>query len=827
MRLKPKLLSLLIPLMLIPLFGMAWMSYVQIHEQTDGRIERELSTLLSQSKMHSLALISTAKANLQLFARSDQIQTYLLNSSEFDRYTLLQPSLLRLLASYQAAYPEYYEIRILTPDGFEDTRSVKGIHNNLTEEEAGSELFVRLQANKDETLIRFQEDPDDGKFVLYAGKAIHLRDAGQDPILSQPQLRGYLVLTIDLGVLSKLITDSELGSAGNFFAVDGAGIIRIHVDPHQIGARLAPELVTSLKTGGLPQTDFSGALWDQHAQFKVSRVTDNYWLVAAYPEMEMRANANQLAQSVAAITLLAVLVLVTSSFWFMNVIFVRPVQKLSAAARQVSEGNLRVDVDVTTNDEIGELAKAFRDMGEGLHTSQEQIRFHAYHDTLTGLPNRFMFREHLAQAVIRAKQYEQTLGLLFADVDGFKRVNDMLGHHAGDELLQAISERVRSVVRQQDVMGNPGEVGTAMNVVSRIGGDEFVVLVSQLTSAIEAGKVAARLIDVIAKPFQIAGQEVYIGISIGIAIFPTDTETPEDLLRHADIAMLHAKVAGKNNFQYYSRAMNAVATNSLALEARLHRAMERQELFLVYQPKIDLQSGRTVGVEALLRWNHPEEGMIPPSTFIPIAEQVGMINAIGDWVLRAACEQIRAWENTAAGDLVVAVNISGQQLANQYFGDTIQEIIRDTGLSTRRLEFEITETAIMRLESNIDAAFRMIRDLGIAISLDDFGTGYSSLSHLRRFPINYLKIDRSFVDEALSNPDDRAIVSAIIGMARNLGLQVVAEGVESYEQAEFLREKGCDYAQGHFFGRSMSAHDVLRRMQGELHETKMPVGPGR
>ncbi|MBU1190760.1 MAG: EAL domain-containing protein [Gammaproteobacteria bacterium] len=816
MRLKPKLLSLLIPLLLIPLLGMAWVAYVQMHEQTEEKIERELSTLLNQLKMHSMAMMTTAEANLDLFANSSQLHTYMLNESESERYSLLQPSLMRLFASYQAAYPEYYEIRILLPDGYEDTRSAKVQYANVIDDESGTELFLEMQGNQDKVISSYQENVDDGRFVLYVGKAIKLRDAGQDPILSKPLLRGYLVLTVDLKSIGDLVTKSLHGADGGLFAIDRDGVIRMHADAARIGTSLAPDVVDALQDLGESNAEYAGLLDGERSHFQAAKISDNLWFVAAYPESQLRANADLLARTVAGITLLAVIILVAASFWFMNAVFIRPVQKLSAAARQVREGNLRVDLDVRSGDEIGDLAKAFREMGEGLYASQEQIRFHAYHDNLTGLPNRFMFREHLEQAVTHAKHSNEILGVLFADVDGFKRVNDTLGHHAGDELLKAISERVRSVVRSQDLMGRAGDPEPAMNVVSRIGGDEFVVLVTQMEYPVEAGKIAQRIIDVISMPFMIAGQEIYIGISIGIAILPADTDNAEDLLRHADVAMFHAKAAGKNNFQFYSRTMNAVATNTLALESRLHRAMERDELFLVYQPKIDLCSGRTLGVEALIRWNHPEEGMIPPDVFIPVAEEVGMINAIGEWVLRNACQQVRAWEQTLARDLIVAVNISSHQIANQHFGATVQKIIHETGLSPGHLEFEMTETAVMQMESVVDETFRMIRDLGITISLDDFGTGYSSLSHLRRFPINFLKIDRSFVDEALTNVDDRAIVSAIIGMAQNLGLQVVAEGVETREQADFLREKGCDFAQGYFFGRPMSAENILTHLHDEL-----------
>jgi diguanylate cyclase len=815
MRLKGKLLSLLVPLLLVPLLLLAWASYTQLRDQAVERHQRELTTLLGQLQLTSRALLDTAAANLELFANSSQIQAYLLNDSEADRYLLMQPSLLRLLASYQAAYPEYYEIRLLLPDGYEDTRAVRGAGRNHTDDESGSALFRALERSRDAVLLRFDENPDDGKFVLYAGKAIGLRDASDDPLSAAPKLRGYLVLTIDLAGLVRQIAASQAGASGHLFAVDGDGVVRIHADPRRIGTRLTPEWVERLQQGDADQSARTGLLDGLAVSFQGARIDENLSLVTAYPAAVIDAGTAQLAQVVAGIALLALIVMVAVSYWFMNSVFIRPVQQLRDATRQVREGNLRVELDVASGDEIGDLARAFREMGEGLHASQEQIRFHAYHDNLTGLPNRFMFREQLEQAVSHARHYQETLGVLFADVDGFKRVNDTLGHHAGDELLRQISERIRSIVRQQDYLGRPDDLDPTLNVVSRIGGDEFVVLVSQMSHAVEASKIAQRIIDAIARPFQIADQEIYVGISIGVALYPIDAESAEELLQRADMAMFHTKAAGKNNFQFYSSQMNAVAINSLSLEARLRRAMERDELFMAYQPKIDLRSGRTVGVEALLRWNHPEEGMIPPATFIPIAEEVGLINTLGEWILRSVCRQVRAWEDTAAADLVVAVNISSRQIANPRFGLIVQQILREYGVPGARLEFEMTETSIMLMESYIDAAFRTIRDLDITISLDDFGTGYSSLSHLRRFPIDYLKIDRSFVDEALTSPDDRAIVSAIIGMAQNLGLQVIAEGVETAEQARFMREKGCDLAQGYYFGRPMPAADLLQYLARE------------
>lgn len=828
MHLRAKLLSMLVPLLLLPLLGLAWVAYTQLHEQAEEKAGREMQSLLSQLELHTQALLTTTQANLELFANSGQLQSYLLNPSESDRFLLLQPSLLRLFSSYQDAYPEYYEVRIVMPDGFEDTRAVRGVPDNVTEYETQTALFRQLQQTGDHVVLQFAENPDDGRFVLYAAKPILLRDAAVDPILSKPLLRGYLILTVALDSLTERLAASDIGAQGYMFAIDGAGTVRVHADKARLGTRLSDDILAGLNRLTDPGQKYVGELDDKVVHYQTAGLHNNLRLVSAYPESSFRAAGRVLAEVLTGITLLALVVMLTFAYWFMNVFFIRPVQKLRAATRQVGEGNLRVELDVSSNDEIGDLARAFSEMGESLHESQEQIRFHAYHDNLTSLPNRFMLREYLEHAVGRAKRYHETLGVLFADVDGFKRVNDTLGHHAGDELLRQISERISKVVRQDDVLGRPGDEAVNEDVVSRIGGDEFVVLINQMNYSVEAGKVAQRIIDVIGKPFTVAGQEIYVGISIGVALYPTDAEDADDLLKHADIAMFHAKAAGKNNFQFYSSAMNAVAINKLALEANLHRAMESDELFLVYQPKIDLLSGRTIGVEALLRWQHPEEGMIPPSVFIPVAEEVGLINALGDWIMQTACQQIRDWQTGVCRDLVVAVNISSQQIVNPVFFTRVREILQSTDISPERLDFELTETSIMLMESTVDEVFAQIHALGITISLDDFGTGYSSLTHLRRFPIDSLKIDRSFVDEALTNPDDKAIVSAIIGMAKNLGLRVTAEGVEVSGQADFIRNLGCDYAQGYYFGRPMTADQIQARLEAECDAARqLPLLAGQ
>ncbi|HEY9149254.1 MAG TPA: cache domain-containing protein, partial [Gammaproteobacteria bacterium] len=374
MRLKGKLLSLLVPLLLVPLLLLAWAAYTQLRDQSAEKLQRELTTLLGQLQLTSQALMDTAAANLELFANSTQIQAYLLNDSESDRYLLMQPSLLRLLASYQAAYPEYAEIRILLPDGYEDTRSVLDATRGHSEDESGTLLFQALQAAGDAPLLRFQDNPDDGRFVLYAGRAIRLRDGYDDPLSTPTRLRGYLVLTIEPDGLARQMKASQAGASGHLFAVDGQGRIRIHADADKVGAKIPDGWLQRLREGNAGKPVNTGLLSGDDMNFQGARITDNLWLLATYPVDEFNAGAVRLAWNVLIITLLALVIMVTVTFWFMNSVFIRPVRVLHAATRMVGEGNLRVDLDLTSDDEIGDLARAFREMGEGLHASHEEIR---------------------------------------------------------------------------------------------------------------------------------------------------------------------------------------------------------------------------------------------------------------------------------------------------------------------------------------------------------------------------------------------------------------------------------------------------------------------
>ena len=437
---------------------------------------------------------------------------------------------------------------------------------------------------------------------------------------------------------------------------------------------------------------------------------------------------------------------------------------------------------------------------------ETRIRTLAYFDNLTGLPNRLQFKEHLGRAIRRAEREHSQLAVMFLDLDRFKQINDSLGHQVGDQLLKAVAVRINSCLRGGDEVGRNSDDGVSM---ARLGGDEFTVLLTGLAHAEDAAKVAQRVVAELARTYSIEGHELFVTASLGIATYPADGRDVDTLLKNADAAMYNAKDLGRNNYKFYSRELNERAVERLALERDLHRALERGELFLHYQPQVDVASGSVAGGEALLRWSHPQRGLVPPAAFIPLAEQTGLILPIGEWVLGQACRQATAWSAAGAGALKMWVNVSGIQFRDRRLVGAVKTALARSGLDPKRLVIEVTESIMMEDREATLAILRELKALGIGVAVDDFGTGYSSLAYLKRFPLDTLKIDGSFVrDLDAAAERDGAIVSAIIAMGESLGLGVLAEGVETRQQAARLHEMGCNVMQGFLFSRPVPAEEV-------------------
>ncbi|MFA6921655.1 MAG: EAL domain-containing protein [Gallionella sp.] len=447
-------------------------------------------------------------------------------------------------------------------------------------------------------------------------------------------------------------------------------------------------------------------------------------------------------------------------------------------------------------DEKGDISNfigLFSDITERI-ASYERIQYLAHFDALTDLPNRSLLKDHLNLAIEMAKRSQTQLAILFLDLDRFKIVNDSLGHHAGDLLLKIVSERLKNCTRKTDT-------------VARLGGDEFVVLLSNIRESSDAARVAKKVIDAVAAPFLLEGTEANLGTSIGIAIYPDNGLDGPTLIKNADAAMYHAKENERNNFQFFSPVMNDKAFEQLELENDLRLALKREEFFLQYQPQIDISTGKIVGAEALIRWQHPKRGLVPPNNFIALAERCGLIVSIGAWVFRTACLQNIAWQKEGLAPILIAVNIAAQQFKHKNFKNSLVAILEETGVDPHFMELEITESAIMENAEAILNTLHSLKEIGFHLSIDDFGTGYSSLSYLKHFPIDKLKIDRSFVMDITEDSKNNAIIETIIHLGYNLQIKVIAEGVETAEQLATLEKLRCDEIQGYYFSRPLSPQD--------------------
>jgi diguanylate cyclase (GGDEF)-like protein/PAS domain S-box-containing protein len=454
----------------------------------------------------------------------------------------------------------------------------------------------------------------------------------------------------------------------------------------------------------------------------------------------------------------------------------------------------------------------FRDVSAA-RAMADQITHSAEHDFLTGLPNRMLLNDRVNQAIAMAPRHHKRVAVLFLDLDGFKHINDSLGHPTGDKLLQSIAKRLVECVRASDT-------------VSRQGGDEFVVLLSEVERSEDTAITARRMLQAVAEAHSIDHHDLHVTTSIGVSVFPDDGLDAETLIKNADTAMYQAKENGRQSYKFFKPAMNVRAVERQAIEESLRRALERQEFAVHYQPKVSLKTGEITGAEALLRWTHPVRGPIPPGQFIPIAEDCGLIRPIGNWILREACRQARVWLDAGLPLASMAVNISAVQFRNENFLQGVFSTLEETGLDPKYLELELTESVLMKHAESTEVILKTLRARGVQLAVDDFGTGYSSLSYLRRFAIDALKIDQSFVRQITTTPSETTIVTAVISMGRSLNLRVVAEGVETTEELAFLQAHQCDQAQGYYFSRPVAAPQFADLLGTQCARSSLsPLGP--
>ncbi|TCS75097.1 diguanylate cyclase (GGDEF)-like protein [Effusibacillus lacus] len=677
-------------------------------------------------------------------------------------------------------------------------------------------------------LANYPEDTSSVKDTSFSGNPIFQEaKQGKKPYISDvfkaPTGRNVIVLSIPLmnrqnevervvtlqvrieenNLFSLVFQNHNLGAGGYVYIVDRNGVIISHPQKERIGESVKSnpvvQKVLQQQSGYQWVVNTKGA--PMYASF--AYIPQLSWgVVAQVPESEIYEPFYKFRSNLFVLSLLTLIPLsVLTAFYAKQTIF--PIRRLQQAVAEVEKGNYEQYVEHTDKTELGELSSKFNDMIKTIRESRERIRHQAFHDSLTGLPNRTLFKEDLGKYLVEADVGNQQVAVLFFDLDGFKMVNDSLGHKVGDMLLVEVGKRLERLPKYSDT-------------TYRVGGDEFIVIIPDVASKDEVERSAKEILAIIAPPFYLEGREIFISASIGISIYPTDGKDADTLVKHADIAMYRAKEQGKNNYCLFMEGMHSYVQRKIYLTNCLRKAIGFDELLVHYQPKLNIKTGQITGMEALLRWNHRREGMIPPSEFIPVAEESGLILPIGEWVLRAVCKQMREWQNKGLPPLQVSVNLSARQFQDAHLADKIRKILQDTGLDPSLLELELTESALMKNEQAVNRVLADLKQIGVSISIDDFGTGYSSLNYLKLFPIDCLKIDRSFIRDIGKDPGDAAITRSIIDLAHNLNLEVVAEGVETPEQLTFMQTNSCDSIQGYLISPPLPADEFEQFLKAKL-----------
>ncbi|QEK12855.1 EAL domain-containing protein [Crassaminicella thermophila] len=606
---------------------------------------------------------------------------------------------------------------------------------------------------------------------------------------------GIMGADVNLIKLNSFIKNFKVDHTDSYsYLITKDGLIITHPDKERIMKDVVPAISQGINADcikPLSKIDSMSSLF----YFHEIPNTDGWKIITKVPIEYIKKPIRETSKMLFCIGIIGVILANFAGFIMARRIS-KPIIRLNEVFMKGAEGDLTVRAEIDSNDEIGRAAKSFNMM-------MKTIQYMTYYDSLTDLPNREFFRKQLKLILSHARRNKEKVAVMVFGLDRFKNINDTLGHNVGDKLLRQVGESLKKCVGEEDI-------------ISRIGGSEFTILLPEVRKGKNPAEIAQKILNCIKKSWVIDENEFYMTASIGIAYYPDDGMDELTLIKNADIAMHRAKEKGGNDYQFYTSSMDEKLIEKLSLDKDLHNAIKNEELLVYYQPKVDIYTGKIVGMEALVRWKHSQKGMISPAVFIPLAEVNGCIIHIGEWVLKTACRQNKLWQESGYEPVTVAVNISARQFQQPNFVDMVRNVLDETGLEPKYLELEITESiAVEDIEYTI-GILKKLKEMNIQISLDDFGTGYSSLSYLKQFAIDNLKIDQSFIKDIIENKNDAAIASTIIAMAQNLNLNVIAEGVETKEQLEFLKKQNCDYAQGYFFSPPVTSIEFEKILKKSL-----------
>ena len=775
-------------------------------------INQRLTTVQLESSLQQLASdtvsrLNNASSNVSVLSSSEMFETHLSN----DPASIDELAIAEKLEAIAKGFPDYSEIAVFGQQG-ELVASVSEVFNDTGYQQNIIKHMIDERLDHHEAVWV----PDTNGIIYYLVAHAVKRSHENDPFIkNRVDTVGFLFISIGMGFLNELMSEGVQKQGIEYFLTDKDG--NILFSPHTrlatsepLGSDKAipPQLrqvilsrSSAINVYGMASESFYGGY---------KRLTQNLYLLGVITE----ANLNKASESMKQYVFWFVIFVLLSSIALLNaqvnLLLVNPINMLRRLVARFKKGDYEQDISMLGSEEFTLLAGDFQDLSHGLAKSSETVKNLAYYDALTGLPNRINFNANLKKALKRCERGNSVMGLLFIDLDNFKFVNDVHGHQVGDELLQETAVRLESCLRSVDIVSRKVESGSDWNndLVVRLGGDEFTIILTEIEQAHQASMVAQRIVEMLSQPFELAGTEINVGASIGIAMYPVDGTSADSLIKSADLAMYEAKQRGRNNYQFFTKALNEAVAMRLDIESSLRTAINNDEFFLNYQPKIRMQDGEVVGVEALLRWRHPVKGVLLPVNFLTVAEDTGLIVDIGRIVLQLVCAQLRRWHDDGLGHLKIAINLSGLQLMHGSVVDDINDAIKAHQVSPENLEVEITESVLMSDERKCVEILKQFKVLGVDVALDDFGTGYSSLAYIRKFPIDLIKIDRSFTTD-IEDYESRAIIVAILELAKALSLKVVVEGVETFDQLDTISRLSCDYVQGFYFSKPVEASELV------------------
>ncbi len=834
MQLKSKVTLILLPVIICPMIFIGLLFY---HHQAENLIEDvggEIASALEHTNERFQNRIDVAKGNIGLIAQSYLIHQYLNMQDDDQRFYLLHRPILDLFKSYQRVFPEYISVQLLDAEGIEQVRLDDIDH--LTRIRMTPELLAGY-LSPDSALLSKSHDltvilpprPSHPNPNLLVIKAISAKTYTEWHTDAEFEAAGYVVLIARLDDLLEVTNNIRIGNSGKVYMTSDSGVpYHDHTNETAFDDHLLTRM-TLAADKDTRQISFDG----RNYLIGHKNLVKDLQAVAVWPLTELQTTAIELAREIAWLTLLFTSTIVALILVVVHTQLIKPISALTLFTRSLNKSRMEIEESVHQKyrqmlgryDEFGELAKAFRELDSNLRASNLRLSFIAYHDSLTGLANRHTFSIFLHKTIAAAQRHDFNVALLYIDIDGFKEVNDTLGHEAGDSVLKDIADRLNGVLRGEDLVADFSTYSqhVTSTKVSRIGGDEFAIVISHLDHPEHAAVIALRLLQVMEPAFELNADRFQLGASIGISLYPQNGSDAQELLKCADIAMYQSKRQGRNRYEYYNRSIDEEALRRNRLIKDLRQAIDEKRLEIHYQPQIQIRGHKTIGFEALLRWYHLDEGFIPPDTFIPLAEETGLIQQLGEYVVYEVCRQYHEWSQQGLAPPRIAVNVSPFQFTEKCdIATYISQTLQDFDLPGNMLEVEVTETAIMQSKRIHLSQLEALKALGLNISMDDFGTGYSSLASLRDLPIDRLKIDKSFVNRIEDDAQGQGIIKAIIALARELNINVVAEGVETETQLEFLRQHYCEVAQGYFFSRPINA-DKTTHYLGEIQSSaKLP-----